>query len=186
MANILCGNPKCKKPLKVNIKSLDSNNPLVTCPFCKQVSRIKIPPQAKSKAWLVRHTENLPIKTYDLKIGKNIIGRKALDPSYAIPNIAITKDEDQWISRGIHCSLEVQINNDEISVILSDNSSTNGTFINEKEYRLNPGDEEYIEDGETIQVGRTKFVLKTDQNVKSSQEASTVVQNSRYSQTIIM
>ncbi len=47
-------------------------------------------------------------------------------------------------------------------------------------------DEEYIEDGETIQVGRTKFVLKTDQNVKSSQEASTVVQNSRYSQTIIM
>lgn len=186
MVNIRCGNPNCKKTLKVNVEALNSKNPLVRCPSCKKVSKVKIPAESKNKVWLIRHTENLPTKTFDLKIGKNTIGRKAMDPSYSIPDIVITKDEDQWISRGIHCSLEVQINNDEISVILSDNSSTNGTFINEKVYRLNPGDEEYIEDGETIQAGRTKFVLKTDQNVKSSQEASTVVQNSRYSQTIVM
>ena len=186
MVNIRCGNPKCKRALKINIDALDPKKPLVKCPFCKQVNRIKIPPKAKSKVWLVRHTENLPTKTFDLRIGKNTIGRKAIDPSYEIPDIVVTKDEDQWISRGIHCSLEVQVNNSEVSVILSDNGSTNGTFINEKEYRLNPGDEEYIEDDETIQVGRTKFVLKTDRNVTSRQEASTVVQNSRYSQTIIM
>lgn len=187
--DIKCGNPNCRSTLKVVISTINPEKPLVKCPKCKRGHRVKLPQQqneTKGKAWLIRHTENQPLETYELKMGKNTIGRKAPDPNYPIPDISITKENDPYVSRGIHCTLEIIEAKGHIDAIISDNNSTNGTFINDKTYRFKPGDEEYLKDGETIQVGRTKFVLKIQQSVTSKNEAQTLVQQTNYSKTIII
>ena len=195
--NVKCGNPKCQAMLRVDVSKLNPKQAAVRCPKCKNVIRINLskpeppqpPPKPESKApqaWLIRHTEGLPTKTFPLKLGKNKIGRRAVDPSYPIPDVAIIRSEDARVSRGAHCILEVVEQRGLWEFILSDNKSSNGTFINNKEYRLQPGDEEYIEEGETIQVGRTKFVLKTNQNGRSAQQAQDEVGGGDYTKTIIV
>ena len=139
--------------------------------------------EAKAAAWLVKHTENQPTQTYTLKVGRNTIGRKASD--YPVPDIQMTSEDDPYVSRGVHCTVEVVERNGQIEAIISDNGSSNGTFINGRDYRLSPSDEEYLKDGETIQAGRTKFVLKTNRSAASKKEAGTIVQQTDYSRTII-
>ena len=174
--------------LQVDVAKINQENPLVKCPKCKSASRINLPKEekeVKDQAWLVRHTETQFAETYMLKMGKNTIGRKADDSNYPVPNIQLSKEDDPYVSRGIHCTVELFETNGSIKCIISDHNSSNGTFLNGKTYRLKPGDEEYVEDGETIQVGRTKFVLKTSQMVASKNEAQTVVKQTNYSETMI-
>ena len=166
---------------------------MVKCPACHSANKVKLPKAAaksppkaqkeKVPGWLVKHTENQPTQTYTLKTGKNTIGRKA--SAYPVPDIQLTREDDPYVSRGVHCTHEIVERNGQIEVIISDNGSSNGTFINGRDYRLSPGDEEYLEDGETIQAGRTKFVLKTNRSAASKKEAGTIVQQTNYSKTII-
>lgn len=185
---IKCGNPICGNVLKIDSSKVNGESPLVKCPKCKSANRVKLPKPQKetaAKAWLVRHTENRPATTFDLKMGKNTIGRKALGPGYPVPDIQLSKEDDPYVSRGVHCTLEIAETNGRIEAVISDNGSSNGSFINSKAHRLKPGDEEYLEDGETVQVGRTKFVLKTNQSAASKNEARTLVGQTDYSETII-
>ena len=91
-----------------------------------------------------------------------------------------------------HCDIEVR---QKISVggyeyILSDRdyggkrAAANGTFLNARK-RLTPMDELSLQDGDTIQVGRTKLVLKMPSIAQNAQDAADRVRQTDFFQTII-
>jgi phage FluMu protein Com len=133
--------------------------------------------------WLVIHDEYTTMKTFNLKAGINKIGRKAHDMPKDI-NIIIPT-EDIYMSR-YHCDLEVKWlpGQQRYRYILIDRKSTNGTFVNGSK-RLHPKDQITLKDGDTIQIGRTKLVLKLPTTVRNSIEAENWVQSTDHFKTII-
>jgi len=111
--------------------------------------------------WLIKHTETMETLSFPLKIGKNQIGRKTTDHN---PDIMV--ENDNYISRN-HAIIVVKINEkSEFEYLLVDNAelqgkpSLNGTYLNGNPERI--GDKPVkLSDGDTIQTGLTKFVLKT-------------------------
>jgi pSer/pThr/pTyr-binding forkhead associated (FHA) protein len=68
---------------------------------------------------------------------------------------------------------------------MGEKESTNGTFLNGQAHRFLRDKEYPIADGDTLQIGRTKIVLKTKQTVKNDVEAAKMVQDMDYEKTII-
>jgi hypothetical protein len=138
--------------------------------------------------WLVVHDEFTKTDTFPLVEGVNRIGRCSQDADSSI-NISIVTS-DAYMSR-YHCELEVRRVNHKLEYIISDKStrrkkqSTNGTYINASHRRLLPSEEVIIHDGDTIQLGATKLVLKTPVEVKNAAEAEMFVQQTDYSKTVI-
>lgn len=169
------------------------------CPACGTVNRLPAnvaqpiqqpiaPPKHEEPipaivGWLVVHDENTRPQTYLLKYGKNIVGRK----SDAKPCDVMIESEDGYMSRN-HCVVEVQRNRAGVyEYVLSEVGSTNGTFINaDAEKRMKPGDEIYLADGDTVQIGRTKVVLKTLRTAKDAADAGKIVRNNPVSHTVVM
>jgi len=132
-------------------------------------------------AWLVVHTEDKNHDSFPLFEGKNTIGRE---------NAEIPIESDKYISR-FHCCIEIIPKKRRISIILMDDgslsngkASTNGTFHNADINRLSTYDQVYLDDGDTIQVGQTKLVLKL---IKSAPLNTIIneVSKSDYLKTII-
>ncbi len=137
--------------------------------------------------WLVNHTEGKRDAVFSLKEGVNYLGREHKDLK---PDIQVK--DDTYVSRG-HAHIIVERNGNQLSYTLFDNSnnqtskaSLNGTYINGNKLRLSSKEKSILKDGDTIQIGETKFVLKTPDNVKGNQEARTVVQQMDYQKTIII
>ena len=114
-------------------------------------------------AWLVRHTENQLPKTFPLFIGKNYIGRK-LHPALQ-PFILV--EEDSFVSR-VHAVIFAE-QADEPTLFIADNiesngerPSKNGTFLNGNRARIT--DRTRMNEGDTIQVGQTKFMLRLNRS----------------------
>lgn len=134
--------------------------------------------------WLVLHTEGCDSKTYELKIGKNRIGRKT---SSNCPEIFV--EDDKFVSRN-HAVLVVRITqNFEYEYLIADNEtvqgkpSTNGTYINGNSERI--GNESVkLKDGDTIQVGVTKFVLQTAKFAFDSDSAVKLTARLDYAKTV--
>jgi len=68
--------------------------------------------------------------------------------------------------------------------VLTDRNSSNGTFVNAGK-RLSKRATVSLRDGDTIQVGRTKLVLKLPDSVDNSRDAELVVGPTPYLKTII-
>ncbi len=137
----------------------------------------------KEAGWLIIHTENKKTETFPLKEGRNLIGRKT---SKNIPNIPIS---DNYVSRH-HAVVFVKQNQKyEYEYSIADNAealgkpSMNGTFINGNTKRVG---EELVKlnDGDTIQVGETKLVLKTTQVAIDVQSAVKLVGKTGYQKTV--
>ena len=113
----------------------------------------------KIAGWLILHTEGRETASYELHVGKNRIGRVATANN---PDIPVA--DDMFVSRN-HAVLVVRVNDRyQYEYLLADNAevqgkpSMNGTYINGYTTRL--GDKYvFLHDGDTIQVGVTKFVL---------------------------
>ena len=133
--------------------------------------------------WLVVHDENTPAQTLPLNEGRNVIGRKSPDK----PCSVMIDTTDQRMSRN-HSVIEVSRRADgHYQYLISDCGSTNGTFINGSEHhRLSPYDQIFLKDGDTIQLGRTKVVLKTGQTVRSSGQAYEEVSRKDYLKTVVL
>jgi phage FluMu protein Com len=207
---IKCG--KCQQKLKVDNKSITSNTFNIVCPACKTKNTIKIPPDIYQKiqdeqkpvqktnestviqesnfhhagntnpdelGWLIRHTEKMDTKTFTLKAGANFIGRYTQSSQ---PDIPI--ENDKYVSRK-HCKIEVKKIRGIWMFILSDLGSTNGTYINGKGNKLLKQDEIYLKEGDTIQVGRTKFVFKSAFKNQTASSATNTVIGTDYTKTII-
>jgi pSer/pThr/pTyr-binding forkhead associated (FHA) protein len=134
--------------------------------------------------WLVLHTEGCEPKTYPLREGKNRIGRKTLSNAPEIP-----VENDIYVSRN-HAMLVVKkLQNLEYEYIIADNAellgkpSLNGTFINGNTERL---DEKPVKlkDGDTVQVGITKFVLQSTQAAINVEDAVKLTSKLSYAPTV--
>ncbi len=138
---------------------------------------------AEQIGWLVVHDECTPAQTLPLTEGRNVIGRRSPDK----PCSVMIDTTDQRMSRN-HSVLEVSRCTDgHYQYLISDCGSTNGTFINGSEHhRLSPYDQIFLKDGDTIQLGRTKVVLKTGQTVRSSRQAHEVVSKKDYLKTVVL
>ena len=102
-------------------------------------------------AWLVVHTEDHPTLLHELKEGKYVIGR-AIPGS--IPDISL--NNDQFASRK---HAEIKVTPGEIYIV--DLESRNGVYVNGQTKPVGRSFAQALSDGDTVQVGETKMVLKT-------------------------
>lgn len=134
---------------------------------------------AQELGWLVRHTEGLPTLSYAIFEGTNVIGREEHPELYSI-----VYPHDKYISRQ-HAVIEAKLDTS-ISFVLKDgvgNPSKNGTYLNAAEQRLvSPAS---LKDGDTIQIGMTKLILKVNQGVALKQ-IEHAVEESEYMKTVII
>lgn len=138
--------------------------------------------------WLIKHTENTESVYYELFDGENIIGR-----SDNIHPVDVEITGDNFVSRG-HAVLRVfSVPPDIFIYELKDDGSKrgdkspslNGTYLNGNRTRLSSKDTYYLHDGDTIQVGMTKLVLKAKRNPLSKlEEAAGEVLTKGYTQTV--
>lgn len=141
--------------------------------------------------WLVVHDENAALQTFPLRVGRQIIGRH----NSASPCDIMIVTQDAFMSRN-HCILEVKpvraggydylVSDRKMTTGRPENMSTNGTFVNAFQKGLQPDDVVYLNDGDTIQVGQTKLVIKTIRTVANSDDATRLVKDSEYSPTVII
>ncbi|MPR36059.1 FHA domain-containing protein [Salmonirosea aquatica] len=146
---------------------------------------------APEMGWLVVHDENAPPQTHPLRIGRQIVGRK----SVSRPCDIMIETDDPYMGRN-HCIVEVKPSRSGgYDFFLSDvtmtsgtpeQMSTNGTFVNAYPTALRPKDMVYLNDGDTIQMGKTKVVIKTLITATNGQDASRIVQETDYSPTVII
>jgi len=137
----------------------------------------------KVAGWLIIHTENKENQTFELKEGKNFIGRHT---DVNAPDVPL---QDVFVSRK-HAVIVVRLTPKYVyEYILADNAdvqgkpSLNGTFVNGNEQRL--GNETVkLNDGDTIQVGLIKMVLKTADVAIDVENAVKLVDKMEYKKTI--
>lgn len=140
--------------------------------------------------WLIVHDEKTASQTFNLKKGLNTVGRI----SRKSPSDLMIQTEDRYMSRP-HCTIEVKINKmGQVDYVLQDGArqpdgtrkkSQNGTFLNGQEPALHPSEQIYLKDGDTVQIGETKVVLKTYQMSESLQKAHRQVEGTDYTRTIL-
>jgi pSer/pThr/pTyr-binding forkhead associated (FHA) protein len=163
------------------------SNPLQALPsaeVAKQQNHIF--QQTGAVGFIVVHDENAAIQTYPLRIGPNVIGRKSSVPTADI----LIETEDVMMSRR-HAVVEVVRDKfGQFEYLIAEAGSRNGTFVigakdSMRKIKLEPEDLIYLEDGDTIQMGRTKVVLQTTKAASSARDAARNVQGTDYSKTII-
>ena len=132
--------------------------------------------------WVFVHDENTQEQSFDLKPGKNIIGRKS-SVSVDIP----IKTNDEYMSRR-HCMIEViEKPGAGFKFLLSDFKALNGTFINGiAKKKLGTGDIFLLKDGDVIQLGMTKIVVRMNNGRTSREKARFEINSSGYEPTIII
>lgn len=192
----------CKTGLRFDDNLLKSNAVNIKCPKCSTQNSYHKPvaetPVSYDKtvlvnsesenavnldlnqpvACLIVHTEERASKTFELRVGESIVGRKS-NQSEA----QILIEDDLFISRQ-HCKLKLQCNKVGIvSCTITDLNSTNGTFLNTKQ--LGISDEWFLTENDTVQIGRTKFVFKL-MNQKPVADLEREVAASKFERTVII
>ncbi len=197
---IICGNPKCRAPLRVqNPHKLKE----AKCPACGYLNPIPLAPPAESPTqlqvalpgpgelgWLIVKDEQTDTQTFALHLGINTVGRQ----SENAPATHMIVTNDEFMSRP-HCTIEVKISRQgALLYLLQDGASRpdggwkpsrNGTYLNGEEPRLGEYDRIYLSDGDLIQIGVTKLVLKTVELAESPHRAFQEVEDMDYGRTII-
>ena len=187
-----------KIPVSNSSKGMDDDNDFLNEISNKPSSRKQVSPTPDMApatpngniGWLVVHDEKTSAHTFQLREGINRIGRlKPTTPTNV--NIGI-KTNDDFMSR-YHCDLEVTWNRLAkcYDYVVSDKAygsksvSTNGTYVNAASRRLSPTDEKNLKDGDTLQIGETKLILKTPSSARDAREAERKVKELDYSKTVI-
>jgi hypothetical protein len=136
-------------------------------------------PQQQVPAWLIRHTEQQSTKPYSLQAGLNYAGRNQQDG----PTIIL--DSDPYVSR-LHALIEV-VNSNPVRVYVGDAAlagkpSKNGVYVNGNDHRINSKIE--LKDGDTIQIGMTKLILKL--NRENISNIVKKVEEEEYMKTVVI
>lgn len=161
--------PVAKKQVEKTAQNLNNTNREETFSSQEQVP-----------GWLFVHDENTTRQSFDLKPGKNIIGRKSSFPA----NIAI-ETRDEYMSRR-HCIIEVIRNaGTGFSFRLSDYNAVNGTFINgHLQKKLDPSDILLLGDGDVLQLGLTKIAFRVNTNMLSKEKILVQLNEVAYAPTV--
>ena len=193
----ICG--KCKARVNVNTENIKTDVIRFKCPVCSTTNKLNIKKTtnknmpdnektivntqnnlANAMGWLVVHDENTKPQTYTLKAGKSIVGRKS-SKSCDVP----VETDDSYFSRN-HFAIEISHGTKGLDYLVYDVSSTNGTYINANaDKKLNQMDKVLLQDGDTIQAGRTKMVLRTKKMAGTARNATNTVINTQHLKTII-
>lgn len=133
-------------------------------------------------AWLVVHTEGMPVTSYAVYEGENTVGRNEVPGRN---NIIIS--EDPFVSR-YHCIIIVAPARGQLAAAVADdgrynnsNPSVNGTYLNGSEARISMS---RIKENDTIQIGTTKLVFKWNTSSKTYIEDQ--VERSDYVKTVVV
>jgi hypothetical protein len=133
--------------------------------------------------WLIKHTEGHPVKTYPVQTGVNFVGRK--QQASLAPFIVV--EGDDFISR-VQCVMYAEEEHP-LEFYISDPSafnkgktSKNGTYINGNPVAVT--EKIKLADGDTIQMGITKFVLRY--NTAEKDELVKEVEQSKYTDTVLL
>ncbi len=159
---------KCGNILVISERKLPKNKKkaMVRCTKCKHAIVFAIPNAEElegekteigtdnnQKIQNAKLVETKTGKEHILKIGKNIIGRKA----------DISIDGDRYISRK-HCLIEMKKQTWGLELIISDDGSEtgrpsiNGTIYNEE--RISKYDKIILKSDDNIRIGRTNLIVK--------------------------
>ncbi|WP_332369006.1 FHA domain-containing protein [Spirosoma telluris] len=187
--------PKCRSPLLIQNPQKLKEAKCPACGFLNPIPEEEAPTQLQTRqptelGWLIVKDEQTATQTFVLTMGVNVIGRQSnLSPS---THMIVTNDE--FMSRP-HCTLTVRIGiQGNIEYLLQDGAaqhdgtwklSRNGTYLNGEEQRLSEFDCLYLSDGDIIQIGVTKLVLKTPALAQSVQKAYRQVEDMDYGRTVI-
>lgn len=127
--------------------------------------------------WLVVHMPDKETKTYDLYLGKNVIGRPTDSNDVDIPI-----EGDAFISRKHATILVAKDEADKVVCTLFDdgresngNPSTNGVFLNSSEERISPTDAIDLSNNDSIQIGETVMVFRSIYEDEDVVDAATAV-----------
>jgi len=139
--------------------------------------------QPEIPGWLIVHDENTKSQILDLKAGENVIGRLAKTNG---PDVGIDTT-DMYMSRH-HCIISVIEGRDgAYQFLLSDKKmSINGTFHNINHRRLTEEDIVYIHDGDVVQLGETKVILKINKDIIHKEQVHQEVSDSPYAPTVMI
>ena len=160
--SLKCSNPDCGKKMKVQVPDFDKNEVLnlqnlsqypVTQILKQDIRHLKA---AKIRILKSDKTEE---QLFDLKNGKNTIGRLSLTEKTSLPDIPIFT-LDKMISRKLHCEILVQKKGELLEIILRDTTSKNGTFLPGSKKPLSHHDEVYLKDKDIFIIGETKIQLE--------------------------
>lgn len=156
--------------------------PTPVAPPKRPVKKNRSQPETTQLGWILIHDEHTATQTFELRKGINRIGRHSKSTKRDV-NIAI-QTMDTMMSRH-HCDIEVRWNvrKNNYEYALSDYSS-NGTFINARD-RMARSEERLLRDNDTIQIGRTKVVLRLPTPNANVRDIENAVRESDYLKTII-
>ena len=198
-ANIIC--PSCKQ----QFKPFETLPKLVQEEFLSKGQKESFEPDAPSYfksntvgddivvGWIVVHDENTKVQTYDLKLGRHLVGRK----STSLPCEIMIDTTDRYMHRN-HFYITVEKRQGKYVYLIESHEMSakgNGTYIdtqkrsNNNEHvmkRLNLGEQFFLEDGALIQAGRTKIVLKTCATASTKEEATSIVSMGSITKTVIV
>jgi pSer/pThr/pTyr-binding forkhead associated (FHA) protein len=152
-------------------------------PSLTDTQMVRMKPAADPVGWLVRHTENKPVKSFPLFFGKNYIGRK-VQPGFK-PFIEV--EDDLFVSR-IHAVLNVEGARPFLFYITDTPAanggkpSKNGTYVNGSHERVNV--KTILHDYDTVQIGETKFVLRFEIGDLSKMQEQ--VEDRAYMHTVVI
>ena len=131
--------------------------------------------------WLIIHTENRSVNTFNLYPGINYLGRKkrADDANYIIV------EDDPFISR-THAFIKCRNVNDHYEFKLYDGDgskpSVNGVYLNGNEKRINKSC--LLHEDDTIQIGNTKLMFRKNKDTSSESQEIEAVLKTDYIKTI--
>lgn len=207
---IRCQNKECNTKMSIKDDVIHNPDANIKCPSCKQkfkpFDRLplsqkesilkqkatgKQKQESKNKAigWLIVHDENTESQTHDLSEGTQVVGRK----SESKPCDIMIKTSDKRFGRN-HFTVEVKQRSGNYNYVLKGYDDKNGTYVETKMLqgfakemrRVKTGEEVYIEDGDIIQAGKTKIILKTIKTTPNRETATEIVNKQEISKTIIV
>jgi hypothetical protein len=170
---------KLKQAKKILLEEIDATKNRFdekhTGPVIKSKHEDKKAEKKPVIGWLIVHTENKKMESFDLYEGINYIGRKKKDSHEN--NILI--ENDPFVSR-THAFIKCkETTGGKLQFLLYDGDgskpSVNGVFLNGDERRIN----EYclLKENDTVQIGTTKLVFKVKKDNRSiSGEVEEVMQ----------
>jgi hypothetical protein len=137
--------------------------------------------------WLIRHTENKSHTHFALWSGENPIGR-----SFVVNKRNIQIEDDHYVSR-YHAVLLVMPLPIGYAFEIADDGrynqnapSSNGTYVNGSDSRLKPNEMRLLKEGDTIQIGTTKLVLRINQSSKSVSGIVEEVSKTQFVRTVVI
>ena len=185
--------PSCNARLRFNEKALSSDNLSIQCVRCHELIPIVLPsgsaPDFEEQTlihlpaevgWIIVHDEYTEVQTLPLTLGVQTIGRASVSK----PCEVMIHTQDRYMSRQ-HLTIEViKTKEGSYKYWLSEHPScTNPTFINT--HPLQKSTTLEIIDGATLQLGKTKVVLKTLSTAQNARKATEEVAHSDYLQTVL-